>query len=260
MTTSDFDAVAGDFDRFRGLPDGVPAAIRQAVRDVMGGTATGRVLDLGAGTGRIGEAFVAAGDAYVGVDASAGMLARFAEKMSRRAGRGPALVQADGQALPFPAAVFDAVLLVQVIGGVPGWRGVLSEARRVLRSGGRLVLGKAVGPPLGLDGQMRERLAAFLSDAGVDMQRRGAAREDVLAWLALAARDVSAIVAARWETTRSPQEFLARHATGARFAALPQSIKRDVLGRLAEWSIATFGALDTPFFEQREFVLDVGVF
>jgi hypothetical protein len=122
------------------------------------------------------------------------------------------------------------------------------------------VLGKAVGPPLGLDGQMRERLAAFLFEAGVEMHRRGAVREDALAWLAPAARHVSAIVAARWETTRSPRDFLARHATGARFAALPQSIREEVLGRLAEWSIATFGALDTPFFEQSEFVLDVCVF
>ena len=37
------------------------------------------------------------------------------------------------------------------------------------------------------------------------------------------------VVAARWEAPRSPRDFLARHATGARFAALPQPIKDEAL-------------------------------
>ncbi len=260
MQESDFDAVAGDFDRFRALPAGVPEAIRRAIGDALGIATMGRVLDLGAGTGRIGEAFVAAGDSYIGVDASARMLARFAEKLSGLVATAPALAQADGLALPFPAASFDAVLMVQVIGGSTGWRGILSEARRVLRPGGSIVLGKAVGPPLGLDGRMRERLSLILADAGVEMHRRGVRREDALAWLAPAARRLSTVVAARWETTRSPRDFLARHATGARFAALAQPVKDEALRRLAEWAIATFGTLDAPLVEQHAFLLDLLLF
>jgi ubiquinone/menaquinone biosynthesis C-methylase UbiE len=257
MRISDFDAVADEFDRFRALPEGVPEAIRRAIWDALDGAPRARVLDLGAGTGRIGEAFIAAGDAYIGVDASARMLARFAGKVASRGEAVPELVLADGQALPFPSAAFDAVLMVQVLGGTPGWRGILSEARRVLRPGGGLVLGKSIAPPLGLDGRMRSQLSVILAEAGVEMHRRGAGREDALAWLAPAARCVSAVVAARWETTRSPRDFLTRHATGARFAALPQSVQDEALGRLAEWAIATFGTLDAPILEQHEFVLDV---
>jgi ubiquinone/menaquinone biosynthesis C-methylase UbiE len=260
MQLSDFDSVADDFDRFRALPAGVPAAIRRALWHALGVAATGRVLDLGAGTGRIGEAFVAAGDAYIGVDTSARMLAHFGKKLSALGGTAPPLAQADGQALPFPAACFDAVLMVQVIGGSPGWRGILSEARRVLRPGGSLVLGKAVGPPLGLDGRMRGQLSLFLSKAGVEMRRRGVRREDALAWLSPAAQRSSTVVAARWEATRSPREFLARHATGARFAALAEPVKDEALRRLADWAVATFGSLDAPVVEQHEFVLDILLF
>lgn len=260
MRRSDFDAVAGDFDRFRALPAGVPAAIRRAMWEAIGVASTGCVLDLGAGTGRIGAAFIAAGDAYVAVDASSGMLARFAEKLSGCGSQLPALVKADGQALPFPAAAFDAVLMVQVISGAPGWRGMLTEARRVLRPDGGLVLGKAVSPPLGLDGRMRAQLARFLADAGVEMHRRGAGREDAMAWLAPAARRVTTAIAARWGTTRSPRDFLARHATGARFAGLPRAIQGEVLDRLAEWAIATFGSLDVCLPEEHAFVLDICVF
>jgi hypothetical protein len=104
---------------------------------------------------------------------------------------------------------------------------------------------------------MREQLSRILAEAGVPMHRRGAVREDVLAWLAPVASRVTTIVAARWETTRSPREFLARHATGARFAALPQPIKDEALRRLAEWAAATFGELETSLPEEHAFSLDV---
>jgi ubiquinone/menaquinone biosynthesis C-methylase UbiE len=260
MDTSDFDAVAGDFDRFRALPAGVPAAIRLAMWDALGNAPEARVLDLGAGTGRIGEAFTAAGDAYIGVDASARMLARFTEKVTSRGEAPPALAQADGRALPFPAASFDAVLMVQVIGGAVGWRGILSEARRVLRPGGSLVLGKAVGPLDGLDARMRAQLSLILAETGVAMHRRGAAREDALAWLASSARRTSAVVAARWEAMQSPRDYLARHATGARFASLPRAVKDEALRRLSAWAVTTFGSLDAAYTEPRTFVLDIGLF
>jgi ubiquinone/menaquinone biosynthesis C-methylase UbiE len=260
VQTTDFDAVADDFDRFRALPAGVPAEIRRAMWDALDRAPAGRVLDLGAGTGRIGEAFVAAGDAYVGVDQSAKMLARFAGKFARRGGRIPALAQADGQALPFRTATFDAVLMVQVIGASPGWRLMLTEAARVLRPGGGIVLGKAAGPTDGLDARMRAQLALILDQLGVEMHRRGAEREDALAFLGLAARCLTTVVAARWQATRIPRDFLARHATGARFAALPQALKEEALRRLAAWSVTTFGNLDAPHAELHHFVLDIGLF
>src|SRR6266851_3692697 len=92
-------------------------AIRAAVLDVLGGTSHPRVLDLGAGSGRIGRAFVAAGDDYVGVDLSLGMLRQFARRGDMN-GRRPRLLQADGERLPFGDATFDAVLLIQVFGGL----------------------------------------------------------------------------------------------------------------------------------------------
>lgn len=260
MQASEFDAVADDFDRFRTWPDGVAEAIRMAMWQALGGAPGRRVLDLGAGTGRVGAAFIAAGDAYIGVDPSGRMLAPFIERVASRGGSIPALVRADGRALPFPSAAFDAVLLVQVLSGAPDWRGILSEARRVLRPGGGLVLGKVIGPPGGVDERMREHLALILAELGVETHRRGAGREDALAWLAAVAHRVSSVVAARWEAERSPREFLARHGTGARFAALPRPLKEEALGRLAEWAVAAFGALDTPLLEQHAFSMDIGFF
>src|SRR4051812_19578616 len=144
-----YDVAAPSFERHRALPDGVPEAIRALVLEAVD-AASPRLLDLGAGTGRIGIPFIAARDDYVGVDLSFGMLSEFGH---RAAGSTPAprLVQADGERLPFRDATFDAIMLIQVFGGLRGWRRVLAEARRVLRGAGVLVLGRTVAPPDGLD-------------------------------------------------------------------------------------------------------------
>src|SRR5688500_8784760 len=85
--TSGYDAIAPRFDRDRALPDGVAEAIRAAV--LAAAAVRPRVLDLGAGTGRIGRPFVAAGDDYVGVDLSLGTLRAFMARCERT----PRLVQ-----------------------------------------------------------------------------------------------------------------------------------------------------------------------
>ena len=139
MQASAFDTTAPTFERHRALPDGVREAIRAAILDAID-VPFPRLLDLGAGTGRIGAAFAAAGDDYVGVDLSFPMLCEFAQRGSAR------LVQADGARLPFADANFDAVMLIQVFGGMRRWREVLAEGRRVLRPAGALLVGRTVAP------------------------------------------------------------------------------------------------------------------
>jgi ubiquinone/menaquinone biosynthesis C-methylase UbiE len=248
-----FDTIAGEFERFRALPHGVSAAARAALWDLLGACSGASLLDLGAGTGRFGSAFLDAGDRYIGLDVSYGMLERFAEKVRDRGGPAPWLVQADGRALPFSSGSFDGVIIVQVLSGVAGWRRVLSEARRVLRPGGSVVLGRSVGPPDGLDTRLRAALAAMMAQAGADGGRCGAEPEEALAVLAADARSRVRVVAARWETRRSPGDFLARHRTGVRFAALPGAVREELLGRLAEWAIATFGSLEATSVEPYSF-------
>src|SRR3954469_17900523 len=118
-----YDVAAPSFERHRALPDGVPEAIRALVLEAVD-AASPRLLDLGAGTGRIGIAFVAARDDYVGVDLSFGMLSEFKRRAAECA-RAPSLLQADGERLPFADASFDAILLIQVFGGMRGWRRLL---------------------------------------------------------------------------------------------------------------------------------------
>jgi SAM-dependent methyltransferase len=253
VPTSAYDAAAAHFDRHRALPEGVTDAIRAAVL-ASADAVRPRLLDLGAGTGRIGARFVAAGDDYVGVDLSSGMLRAFAQRASDASL--PCLVRSDARRLPFRAAAFDVVLLVQVFGGMSGWREVLAEARRVMRRTGAIMTGRTVAPADGLDAQMKRQLAALLDDTKV----RGAgmnAREDVQRALEAEARSCTRIVAAAWNAERTPRAFLDRHRHGARFSALPEPAREEALHRLSAWAERSYGSLDTVVAEPHIFELHV---
>jgi SAM-dependent methyltransferase len=251
---SAFDAAAPSFDRHRGLQEGVAEAIRAAVLAATSGAPRPRLLDIGAGTGRVGWPFVAAGDAYVGVDLSLGMLRSFLERTACR-GAPSCLVQADGRQLPFPDAIFDAVMMIQVFGGMHGWRRLVTEARRVLRPAGALVVGRTLMPEHGVDARLKQRLASILREIGVEPDRN--IRDDAERGLDSAARSAKSVIAASWDADRTPREFLARHRTGARFSALPEPVKEEALRQLGDWAVATFGSLDAIYCEPHAFELCV---
>jgi ubiquinone/menaquinone biosynthesis C-methylase UbiE len=246
-----YDGLAPSFDRLRPLPPGVPAAIRRAV---LACTAAARplLLDLGCGSGRVGTAFVDAGDQYVGVDLSLGMLLRFATRASAIL----VLVQASGDRLPFRDAEFDIVLLVQVLSAAADWRPLVTEASRVLRRQGALIVGRTVAPANGIDAQMKRALARILDRMGVPPYR-GQVTDEALRSLECAAVSSRTAIAAAWSAESTPRGFLDRHGSGARFALLPPPIKDAAMRRAEVWATATFGSLDAVFTEQHHHELRI---
>jgi ubiquinone/menaquinone biosynthesis C-methylase UbiE len=249
---SAYDALAPSFDRDRTLPEGVTEAIRAAIFDSIDAASRPRLLDLGAGTGRIGWPFVAAGDDYVGVDLSYGMLRAFMQRGGWTNGHTPHLVQSDGELLPFRDATFDAAMLIQVFGGVRGWRRLLAEAERVVRPAGALVIGRSVAPADGVDAKMKQRLAALLGAIGAPSYQTNP-RDDVQRFLERQAHSVTRVVAAAWNAERTPRGFIDRHRTGARFSSLPPPVQEEALRELSAWAAATFGSLDAAASERHVF-------
>lgn len=101
------------------------------------------VLDDGTGPGVSAIAIAAALPAVrvVGLDISAPMISRARPHVARCPDRERiTLVQGDAMALPFPDASFDGVTGHSFLYLMPDRAKALSEAHRVLRPGGRLVL------------------------------------------------------------------------------------------------------------------------
>ena len=245
-----YDRLAPGFDRQRPLPEGVPGAIRSAVLAEL--AANPRLVDVGCGAGRIGWPFVAAGDAYTAVDLSLGMLRRFA---SRELPNPPRLAQADATRLPFPDAVFDGVLLVQVLSGANHWRDLLQEVRRILHPGGALFVGQSMAPDDGIDVRMKQRLAEILDEMNEHPYQRKS-KDDAFGWLERRA-NLTIRHVAQWPMSRIPRQFTERHGTGARFSALPRDVQAAAMARLTEWAQVTFGTLDAPMAEVQCFELRI---
>lgn len=101
-------------------------------------TGNEHILDLGCGTGFLlrHAADKKPGLCLVGIDISHAML-----QQARCANSNPAaFIEADACRLPFPDAVFDAVVITNVLHYVPDVKQLFSEAVRVLRPGGRIAI------------------------------------------------------------------------------------------------------------------------
>jgi hypothetical protein len=120
-----------------------------------------------------------------------------------------------------------------------------------------LVVGRAVAPRTGIDAQLKNRLATILEEMGVETHDPRKGLEDALCWLKSVTRSKISVVAASWTVNRTPHEFLDRHQTGARFAAMPASIQQEGLRQLRSWAEASFGSLDATSQETHAFVLDI---
>ena len=169
---------AGPGDRVVDLGCGTGASLIQVVPDLRGGGGSGMA---------------------VGVDASLAVLGRAADALAPAVAAGAArvlLVQADlKDRLPFADATFDRVVCHDVLECLPDPDVLLAEVGRVLRPGGRLVLGHADYDTLvfasedleltrrlvraysdtqqpwmdAVDGTIGRRLAAIAGRAGLDV-------------------------------------------------------------------------------------------
>jgi ubiquinone/menaquinone biosynthesis C-methylase UbiE len=120
------------------------AAANQYALELLRPVPTDHVLELGFGPGR---AIQLVADALprgfaAGIDVSAAMLRMASRRNAHHIAMGRvALALADGVALPFPDGSFDKAYCVHVLYFWPEPREQLREMRRVLKPGGRLVIG-----------------------------------------------------------------------------------------------------------------------
>ncbi|HEX8823777.1 MAG TPA: methyltransferase domain-containing protein [Archangium sp.] len=114
---------------------------------------SGRVLEVGTGTGLLLPSYPPSVSDVVAIDIDPEMLARARHRRS-----GVSLLQADVQRLPFPDASFDAVVSCLVFCSVEDPVRGLAELRRVLRPGGQLRMLEHVRAPHSGLAHLQDRL------------------------------------------------------------------------------------------------------
>jgi ubiquinone/menaquinone biosynthesis C-methylase UbiE len=155
---------------FVGLPH--PLITRGRLREVLDPEPGERILEVGPGTGYYAlhtARWLEPGGSLELLDLQQEML----DHVTRRAREGGITnvvpTRGDATALPYPDGSFDAAYLTVVLGEIPDQIAALRELRRVLKPGGRLVVGEVFADfhmvPFGA---LRERA----EEAGLSFERR----------------------------------------------------------------------------------------
>ena len=101
---------------------------------------TRRLLDIGTGTGRLLEVLAPRVAQAIGIDQSREMLALARANLARAGIENADIRQGDMYALPFESGAFDAVTIHHVLHYADDPAAVLSEAARVVRPGGTVLV------------------------------------------------------------------------------------------------------------------------
>lgn len=134
-----FAAHAGEWDAIRSLH--VPEAqVEAAIGEAVGDRPIRRLLDLGAGAGRMLELFAPRAEQAIGVDLSSAMLAVARGRLEKAGARNVQLRQGDLYALPIERDSCDLVIIHQVLHYLDDPGRALREAARALAPGGRLLV------------------------------------------------------------------------------------------------------------------------
>ena len=134
-----FAAHAAEWDDIRTLhaPD---ALVERAILDAVGTAPLHRLLDLGAGAGRMLELFAPQAAEAIGVDLSSAMLAAARGRLEETGARNVQLRQGDIYAVPVERNSCDLAILHQVLHYLDDPGRALREAARTLSPGGRLLI------------------------------------------------------------------------------------------------------------------------
>jgi ubiquinone/menaquinone biosynthesis C-methylase UbiE len=255
-----FDQAADFYDDTRDLPGPIATdGIRTIFEQLRGRAGPGaQVLEVGAGTGRIGLPLMARGANLVGVDLSARMLAR-----QRRKEPTARVAQADATQLPFAAAQFDGLLTIHVLHLIGDWRAALREFRRVLRPNGVYINSRRWHNPDDVERRISDFWHSRVEAHGANWRRPGIQpNEDAAEELGQMGAAVEQITPVRFFASVTPQSVVDGVASRVDSDSwgVPDEVFDQTLAELRAWAVAEFVDLDQPVSVERRFMLDVARF
>lgn len=112
---------------------------RNLFEGALGTGRLGRVLDIGCGTGLYWPILVDRADTIAGIDNSEAMISAANKLISTKHYNSVTATLSTGEELPFPDQFFDTIIALDVLHHVVDPDRTLSEIKRVLKPGGRLL-------------------------------------------------------------------------------------------------------------------------
>ncbi len=127
-----------------------PLITRARLREALDPQPGERILEVGPGTGYYAlpvARWLAPGGTLELLDLQREMLDHTLQRAAEQDVAGIVATQADATRMPYEDASMDAAYLVLVLGEIPDQDAALRELHRVVRPGGRVVVGELLGDP-----------------------------------------------------------------------------------------------------------------
>lgn len=255
-----FDYQATSFDRRAGLPDQYCPEIARTILELAEVQSGELIVEVGAGTGQIGQWLARSPAFYIGFDLSARMLEQFQERIQDAKITQWSLLEADGnQTWPVGDGSAKAIFSSRSLHLLETER-VLAESYRVARHGGAILLiGRVERSPESVKAKMQQKMRELMAERGYTGRGGRQFKEQLIE--ALRQRGATAIepvTAARWSVSSSPQDSIANWQNKPGLGGietLPQEDKRMILQELTHWAKATFGEIEHPITSEEAYVL-----
>ncbi|HMJ03516.1 MAG TPA: class I SAM-dependent methyltransferase [Conexibacter sp.] len=149
-----------------------PLITRPRLREQLAAAPGQRLLEVGPGTGYYAldvAGWIAPGGQLDVFDLQQEMLDHTMRRARERGIESVVPTQGDARSLPYEDATFDAAYLVTVLGEIPDQEAALRELARVVKPGGRVVVGELFGDPHWVS---PAKLQARAERAGLRFERR----------------------------------------------------------------------------------------
>ncbi|NET10866.1 MAG: class I SAM-dependent methyltransferase [Merismopedia sp. SIO2A8] len=262
MAPPSYDQQASSYDKRVGFSETDCRQIVASVLAISNLQADDVLVEVGTGTGQIGEWFIHAPGQYIGFDVSTGMLDEFRQRLKSDPDPFKSqwqILQADGNQ-PWPVANASArVIFSSRAIHLLDLEHVSRECHRLAHPGGTLVVfGRIQRSKESIRDQMQKQLQQLLKKHGLK-GRQGDRRQrkllDVL--IDQGAEPIDPIKAVRWPVAHSPADSLKswQGKSGLGGNDISDELKTEILSELEGWAIAQFGDLEQVVNSEEGYVL-----
>ncbi len=245
-----------EFARTRALPAAVAGEIGEAFALLLPPRA--RVIDLGAGTGRLAHLLLGRGFDVTALDISRQMLSYLRDHRPPSAAR-LRVAAGDVARLPFADGAFDAAISAHVLHLVEHWQTALSEGLRVLRPGGLFIRAWSDHEPSDPLEEISSHWRGILAAHGFHPRPGVTDDEPIAVWMRGRGWSDRRLTAATWSRDRTAREVLdgIRHRHYPFSCDVPDDGFAELYAELEAWAARRKFDLDRAQPRTTSFVMNI---